>query len=55
MFLSVVTKDLNWEILTRNQLLLKDETGLINENLIIMWTHWKMDFLGKGEWGSQKN
>ena len=48
MFLSVITKNLNWEILTRNQLLLKDEMMLKRENFIIMWAHWKIHFLGKG-------
>ena len=38
-FLSVITKNLNWEILTRIYLLLKDEMRLKTENLIIMWAH----------------
>ena len=53
MFLSVITKNLNWEVLTRNQLLLKDEMRLKWENFIIMWAHWKIHFLvkGGGGWG----
>ena len=48
MIWSVITKNLNWEILTRIQLLLKDEMGLKTENFSIMWVHWKIHFLGGG-------
>ena len=48
MLLSVITMNLNWEILTRIQLLLKDGMGLKMENLNIMQVH------GKGG-QSQKN
>ena len=54
LFLSAITKNSNWEILTRIQLLLKDEMSLKRENFIIMWAHCKIHFLGKGEGGSQK-
>ena len=33
---------------------LKDQMSLKRENFIIMWAHWKIHFLGKGEGGSQK-
>ena len=49
MFLSIITTNLNWETLTRNQLLLKDEMRLKREKFIIMWAYWKIHFLGKGE------
>ena len=44
MFLSFITKNLNWEILTKILLLLKDGMGLNMENFNIMWVHWKINF-----------
>ena len=55
MLLSVKTKNLNWEILTRNSLLLKDEMRLKREYFIITWAHWKIHFLGKGAGGHNKS
>ena len=40
-FLSVITKNLNWETLTRIQLLLKGGMGLKMENVNIMQVHQK--------------
>ena len=54
MFLSAITKNLNWEILIRIQLLLKDGMGLKMESFNIIWVHWKIDFLG-GSGGHKKN
>ena len=53
-FCPVITKNLNWEILTRIQLLLKDEIGLKMENFNIMRVHWKIQLLG-GSGGHKKN
>ena len=41
MFFSVVTKNLNWEILTKN-LLLKDGMGLRMKDFNVMEVHWKI-------------
>ena len=46
MFLSVITKNLNWEILTRIWLLLKDGMGSKMENFNIVWLHWKIPKCG---------
>ena len=46
MFLPVIAKNLNWEILTRIQLLLKYGVGPKMENSNIMWVHWKIQFQG---------
>ena len=46
-FLSAIIKNLNWKILTRIQLLLKDGMGVKMENFDIMWVHWKNHFLGE--------
>ena len=54
MFLSIITKNSNWETLTRIYSLLKDGMGLKMENFNIMCVHWKIHFLG-GEWWLQKN
>ena len=43
-FLPVIAKNLNWETLTRIQLLLKDGIGSKMENFNIMWVHWKIHF-----------
>ena len=47
MFLSVITKNLNWEILTRIWLLLKDGMGSKMENFNIVWLHWKIPKCGE--------
>ena len=39
MFLSIITENLNWEVLTRIQLPLRDVMGLKMENFNIMWVH----------------
>ena len=44
MSLSVITKNLNWEMLTRIWLLSKDGMGLKVEKFNIMWAHWKIHF-----------
>ena len=41
MLLSVTTKNLNWEILTRGQLLLNDGMWLKMKSFNIMQVHWK--------------
>ena len=46
MFLSGITKNLNWEILTRIELHLKGGMGLKMEDFNIMWVHWKILFFG---------
>ena len=46
MFLSVITKNLNWEILTSIWLLLKDGMGSKMENFNIVWLHWKIPKCG---------
>ena len=43
MFLSVITKNLNWKIL-RVYLLLKDGMGLRMKNFNIMRVHWKIQW-----------
>ena len=46
MFFSVITKNLNWDTLTKNfKLLLKDRMGLRTKNYNIMGVHWKIWFL----------
>ena len=51
MFLSVITKNLNWEVLTRIELPLKGGMGLKMENFNIMWVQWKILFFWRGEGG----
>ena len=46
MFSSATTKNLNWEILTKNSVTFKDEMGLRMKNFNIMGAHWKIRFLG---------
>ena len=53
MFFSVITKNLNWEILTKNLVTLKRWNGLRIKNFNIVGVHWKIWFLGEGR-GSQK-
>ena len=49
MFFSVITKNLNWEILTKNLVtFLKDGVGLRMKNFNIMGVYWKIRFLGGG-------
>ena len=50
MFSSVITKNLNWEILSENFVAFKgwdQEKKMENFNMEI---HWKMWFLGRGSW-----
>ena len=51
MFFSVITRNLNWKILTKNLATFKDGMGLMMKNFNIMRVHWKILFSG----GSQKN
>ena len=46
MFFSIISKNSNWEILTKNLLFLKDEIGLTMKNFNIFRVHWKKRFLG---------
>ena len=46
MFFSVVTKNLNWEILTKNLVIFKRWNGLMMKNFSIIRVHWKIQFLG---------
>ena len=52
-FCPVITENLNWEVLTRIQLLLKDDMALKMENFNIMQVQWKIQFLG-GSGGLKK-
>ena len=55
MFISVITKNLNWEILTKNLVKFKRWDGVKDKkmkNFNIMGVHWKIQFLWGG--GSQK-
>ena len=55
MFFSAITKNANWEILTKNIvtfLKYKIELGL--KNLHILVVYWKSQFLGRG-WGFTEN
>ena len=47
MFFSVLTKNLNWEILTKNLVTFKRWTGVKDKNFDIMEVHWKIQFLGR--------
>ena len=49
MFFSVVTKNLNWEILTKNLVIFKRWNGLMMKNFSIIRVHWKIQFLGGGD------
>ena len=46
MLLFVVAKNLNWDVLTRIQLLLKDGMESKMKNFNIMWVHWEIHFKG---------
>ena len=48
MFFSVITKNFNWEILTKDLVFLKDGMGLRIKNFNIMGVHWKIQFLEGG-------
>ena len=51
MFLCNITTDLNWEILTKDLVLLKNGMWLRMKNFNIMWVHLKIQFLGgMGSW-----
>ena len=53
MFFSVVTKNSNWEISTKNLVTFKREDGVKDENFNILCVHWKIRRLGEGS--SRKN
>ena len=42
MFFSVMTKNLNWEILTKNLVTFKRWDGVNDEKFNIMGVHWKI-------------
>ena len=47
MLFSIITKNLNWEILTKNSItFLKDGIGIRMKNFNIMWVHRKFRLLG---------
>ena len=47
MFFSVITKNINWEILNKNLVTFKRWTGLGMKNFNFnMGVHWKTQFLG---------
>ena len=49
MFFSVITKNLNWEILTKNLVNFKrwkDDMGSSMKSFDIMGVHWEIQFLG---------
>ena len=48
MFLSVITKNLRWEILTKNLVIFERWDGFRMKNFIIMGFLWKIQFLGVG-------
>ena len=48
MFFSVINKNLNWEILTKNLVTFKRWEGVKDENFNITWVQWKIQFLGVG-------
>ena len=48
MFFSVITKNLNWEILTENLVAFKRWNGLRMKNLNFMVVHWKIWLLVGG-------
>ena len=52
MFFSVITKNLNWESLTKNSVTFKIWDGVKDEKFKYYGFHWKIRFLG-GE-GSRK-
>ena len=56
MFFFVITKNLTWEISTKNLVTFKRWEGLRMKNLNIMRVHWKIQFLGEkgGGGGSWK-
>ena len=47
MFFFVITKNLNWKILTKNLVACKRWDGVKDEKLNIMLVHWKIWFLGR--------
>ena len=46
MFFFVITKNLNWENLTKNLVTFKRWDGVKDKHLNIMGAHWKIPFLG---------
>ena len=48
-FFSVITKNLNWKISTKNLVAFKTWDGVKDEKFYIMWVHWKIQFLERGE------
>ena len=44
MFSFVIAKNLNWDLLTRIKLLLKDGMGSKMKYFNIMWVHWEIHF-----------
>ena len=50
-FFSVITKNVKWEISTKNLVNFKDGVELRMKNLSIRGFHWKIRFLGGGGGG----
>ena len=48
MFFPVITRNLNWEILTKNLVTFNIWDGLKMKNFNIMGVHWKIRFLDGG-------
>ena len=46
MFLSVIAKNSNWEILTNNLVTFKKLDGVKDEKLQFLGVHWKIQLLG---------
>ena len=57
MFFSVVTKNSNWEILTKNLVTLQRWDGVKDEKLPYFGVHWKVQFFGgcPGGWSGKTN
>ena len=45
MFFSIITKNSNWEILTKNLGTLKEKMGFMMKIFNIFGVHWKIQFL----------
>ena len=52
MFFSAITKNSNWEILSKNLVTFKRRDGVKDQNFNITGVHWKIRFLG---WGGERH
>ena len=50
MFFFVITKNLNWELLSKNLVTFILWGGVKHEKFNIMGVHWRIWFLGVGSW-----